>query len=175
MAVAAAAALARSDRKPDVDRAFASFQHLIDDARDAAAEGRREAARALARIGNPRFRVLLVPLLYDPHVEVVREAIRSARTLGASDGLFLPGLLSGLAHRSLKQVAREALAACGGENRPGPSATRSRTRTSTSGCGGTFRRPWPCCPCSRPWTRWRAALTPRTGSCATRSSRPSNG
>ena len=115
VAVAAAAALARSDRKPDVDRAFASFQHLIDDARDAAAEGRREAARALARIGNPRFRVLLVPLLYDPHVEVVREAIRSARKLGASDGLFLPGLLSGLAHRSLKQVAREALAACGGE------------------------------------------------------------
>ena len=115
VAVAAAAALARSDRESDLDRAFSSFQRLIDDARDAAADGRREAARALARIENPRFRVLLVPLLYDHHVDVVRDAIRTARMLGASDGLFLPGLLSALAHRSLKHAAREALAACGEE------------------------------------------------------------
>ena len=113
VAVAAAAVLARSGREPDVLRAAATFQRLIDDARDAGAAGRREAARALARIEDRRFRTLLATLLHDHRVDVVLEAIRSARALGAVDGLFLPGLLSRLGHRHLKHAARETLVAYG--------------------------------------------------------------
>ena len=113
VAVAAAAALARSGREPDVRRAEATFQRLIDDARDAGAAGRREAARALAATGDRRFRTLLATLLHDHRADVVLEAIRSARALGAADGLFLPGLLSRLGHRNLKHAARETLVAYG--------------------------------------------------------------
>ena len=115
VAVAAAAALARSGREPDAVLAAETFRRLIEDTRDAGAEGRREAARALARIrtDDPRFRTLLATLLHDHRVDVVLEAIRSARALGASDGLFLPGLLSRLAHRNLKHPARETLVAYG--------------------------------------------------------------
>lgn len=113
VAVAAAAALARSEREPDVLRAAAALQRLVDDARDAGAAGRREAARALAAIDAPRFRILLATLLHDHRADVVIEAIRSARALGAADGLFLPGLLSGLGHRGLKHAARETLVAWG--------------------------------------------------------------
>lgn len=113
VAVAAAAVLARSGREPDVLRAAATFQGLIRDTRDAGAAGRREAARALATIDDPRFRTLLATLLYDHRTDVVIEAIRSARSLGASDGLFLPGLLAGLGQRGLKHAARETLAAYG--------------------------------------------------------------
>ena len=113
--VAAAAALARSADEADVERAESTLRRLIDDTRDTAVEGRKEAARALSRIDNPRFRVLLVSLLYDHHIEVALEAIRTARELGASDGLFLPALFSRLGHRVLRHAAREALVACGEE------------------------------------------------------------
>ncbi len=113
--VAAAAALARSTEDADVERAESTLRRLIDDTRATAVEGRKETARALSRIDNPRFRVLLVPLLHDHNVEVALEAIRSARELGASDGLFLPALFSRLGHRVLRHAAREALVACGEE------------------------------------------------------------
>lgn len=113
VAVAAAAALARSGREPDVLRAAETFQRLIADTRDVGAAGRREAARALAAVEDRRFRTLLATLLHDHRADVVIEAIRSARGLGASDGLFLPGLLSSLGQRGLKQAARETLAAWG--------------------------------------------------------------
>ena len=113
VAVAAAAALARSGREPDVLLAVATLQRLIEDTRDAGAAGRREAARALAKMEDRRFRTLLATLLHDHRGDVVLEAIRSARALGASDGLFLPGLLSRLGHRSLKHAARETLVAYG--------------------------------------------------------------
>ena len=115
VAVAAAAALARSTAEADVERAESTLRRLIDDTRSTAVEGRKETARALSRIDNPRFRVLLVPLLHDHNVEVALEAIRSARELGASDGLFLPALFSRLGHRVLRHAAREALVACGEE------------------------------------------------------------
>ena len=115
VAVAAAAALARSTVDADVQRAESTLQRLIDDTRDTAVEGRKEAARVLSRIDNPRFRVLLVPLLHDHHVDVALEAVRTARALGASDGLFLPALFSRLGHRVLRHAAREALVACGEE------------------------------------------------------------
>ena len=113
--VAAAAVLARSPRENDVARAESTFHGLIEDQRDTAARGRIEAARALVRTRNPRFRALLVPLLHDHRVDVVLEAIRSARDLGVSDGLFLPGLISRLGHRTLKQAARETLVAFGNQ------------------------------------------------------------
>ena len=115
VAVAAAAVLARSPRESDVDQAESTFRRLVEDTRTTAAGGRTEAARALARTPAARFRALLVPLLHDHQVDVVHEAIRSARSLGVSDGLFLPGLISRLGHRTLKHVARESLAAFGEE------------------------------------------------------------
>jgi ATP:ADP antiporter, AAA family len=113
VAAAAATVLAQSADPADVDTAEATVVRLANDTRDGGASGRVAAAEALARISHPRFRVLLLPLLYDDDVQVVRSAIRSARALGASDGLFLPGLLSLLGHRILKAEAREALVGYG--------------------------------------------------------------
>ena len=115
VAVAAAAVLSRSTREADVSLAASTFQRLIEDARDTASAGRMEAARALAGTSDSRFRMLLVALLHDHDTAVVREAIRSARSLGASDGLFLPGLISRLGHRTLKNLARETLVGFGDE------------------------------------------------------------
>ena len=95
--------------------AEAALQQLIADTRESAATGRAEAATALAHITDLQFRPLLVPLLYDRDLVVVQKAIRSARTMGASDGLFVPGLLSLLGHRALKADARDALVGYGEE------------------------------------------------------------
>ena len=115
VAVAAATALARSPGGPDREAAEATLKRLADDTRDAGVPARREVAAALGHIADPGFRRLLVPLLYDNHDEVVRDAIRSARAMGASDGLFLPGLISLLGHRVLKAEARDALVGYGEE------------------------------------------------------------
>jgi len=111
--VTAAIALANSGRAADVDAADEALRQLIADTRDGAAPGRAEVANALAHIEHRRFRPLLVPLLYDRDVRVVQKAIGSARAMGASDGLFVPGLLSLLGHRALKSDAREALVGYG--------------------------------------------------------------
>lgn len=111
--VTSAITLANSGRPDDVQAAEAALRQLISDVRDTAAAGRAEAATALAHIDNPRFRALLVPLLYDRDPSVVQKAIRSARDMGAADGLFVPGLLSLLGHRALKASAREALVGYG--------------------------------------------------------------
>jgi AAA family ATP:ADP antiporter len=113
VAAAAATLLSQSPVATDVDTAEATLMRLASDTRDAGAERRTAAAEALARIHHPRFRVLLLPLLYDDDVQVVRAAIRSARALGAQDGLFLPGLLTLLGHRHLKSEARDALVGYG--------------------------------------------------------------
>ena len=113
VAVTAAIAVANSDRSDDVDAAETALLNIIGDTREVAWAGRAEAATALAHIANPRFRGLLVPLLYDQEVGVVRKAVGSARAMGASDGLFVPGLLSLLGHRSLKVQARDALVGYG--------------------------------------------------------------
>ena len=68
---------------------------------------------AIRQIPDPRFRQLLIPLLYDSHPEVATEAMRSVRALGASDQLFVPTLVSLLRHRSLKSSARDALVGYG--------------------------------------------------------------
>jgi len=111
--VTSAIALANSGRPDDVAAAEAALRQLISDVRDSAAACRAEAATALAHIDDPRFRALLVPLLYDRDPLVVQKAIRSARQMGAADGLFIPGLLSLLGHRALKAHAREALVGYG--------------------------------------------------------------
>jgi AAA family ATP:ADP antiporter len=109
VAVTACVGLAGSPHHEDVDAAQTTLERLIGDTREAGGPGRREAAVALAHIRLPRFRPLLVPLLYDHDIQVVEQAIKSARTLGAEDGLFLPGLISLLGHRVLKAAARDAL------------------------------------------------------------------
>jgi AAA family ATP:ADP antiporter len=109
VAVTAAVGLANSSIPDDVDAAEGALKRLIADTRDAGTTGRKEAAVALAHISLTQFRPLLVPLLYDRDVRVVDAAIRSARSLGADDGLFLPGLISLLGHRVLKTAARDAL------------------------------------------------------------------
>ena len=113
VAVTAAMMLAQSGMPDDVDAAARTFDRLISDSREAGAIGRREAAVALAYISAPRFRPLLVPLIYDHDTRVVAAAINSARRIGASDGLFLPALISLLGHRVLKTAAREALVGYG--------------------------------------------------------------
>jgi ATP:ADP antiporter, AAA family len=111
--VTAAIALANSGLPEDVGAADQALRDLIADTREGAAVGRAEAATALAHIDNPLFRPLLVPLLYDRDTRVVQNAIRSARAMGAPDGLFIPGLLSLLGHRALKADARDALVGYG--------------------------------------------------------------
>jgi ATP:ADP antiporter, AAA family len=111
--VTSAITLANSGRPDDVAAAEAAMRHLITDVRESASGGRAEAATALAHIDDSRFRALLVPLLYDRDPVVVQKAIRSARVMGASDGLFIPGLLSLLGHRALKTSARDALVGYG--------------------------------------------------------------
>jgi ATP/ADP translocase/HEAT repeat protein/CRP-like cAMP-binding protein len=111
----AAAELADSGRPADEVAAEAAFARIVDDTRAGAAGARRDAAAALARVRNPRVRSLLIPLIHDPDVRVAAEAIASARTLGPSDALFVPALVSRLGHRLLKAAAREALLSYGND------------------------------------------------------------
>jgi ATP/ADP translocase/HEAT repeat protein/CRP-like cAMP-binding protein len=111
--VTAAIALANSGDPDDVASAESALLQIIADTREVAVSARVDAATSLAHIENPRFRPLLVPLLYDREVAVVAKAIRSARAMGVSDGLFVPGLLSLLGDRALKAEAREALVGYG--------------------------------------------------------------
>jgi AAA family ATP:ADP antiporter len=113
--VTAAIALANSGRPEDIDAAEIALLRFVSDTREVAVAARKEAATALGRIEHPRFRPLVVPLLNDSDINVVRKAIKSARALGASDGLFVPALLSLLGHRALKAQAREALVGYGEE------------------------------------------------------------
>ena len=105
----AAVGLADSGHQSEADEAEAALMRLINDTQASGTPGRAEAAAALAYIQNPRFRPLLVPLLADHDTGVARHAIASASELGASDGLFVPALLTLLGHRTLKAAARRAL------------------------------------------------------------------
>lgn len=114
VSVTAAVELADSPNPADVHAAEAALTRLVTDTRPAAASARCDVASALARIRNPEFRTLLVPLLHDDSVEVAREAIDAARALGASEALFVPALVSRLGDRMLKGNARETLVSYGG-------------------------------------------------------------
>lgn len=112
VAAMAATVLADSLNPEDPPIAMDALTKLVSDDRAQAASTRREAASALGRIRHPQFRMLLVPLLHDPDVNVAREAIQSARLVGA-DPRFVPALVSLLGHRLLKAPARETLVSFG--------------------------------------------------------------
>jgi ATP:ADP antiporter, AAA family len=109
----AVVALAGSSRSEDVDAAEEALQLLSSDARDTARQARRDVAVAIRSIAQPRFRPLLIPLLYDPAPEVAEEAMAGVRAVGASDFIFVPTLVALLRHRQLKAHAREVLVSYG--------------------------------------------------------------
>ncbi len=113
IAATAAVALAESGSESDRAEARRVLERLAGDGRDAMAPSRREAARAIARTRDPRFRQLLLPLMHDGDPAVAREAIGSARLLGDSDLLFVPTLISLMRNRRLKNAARGALVSYG--------------------------------------------------------------
>jgi len=113
VAVTAAVSLASSPVTADVNAAFAVMQRLSKDTRDTAAPARREVARALAYMPDPRFHDLLVPLMYDTNLDVARSAIRSAGRIGPDTFLFLPALVSLLRNRLLKADARSVIVGYG--------------------------------------------------------------
>jgi len=96
-----------------VEAAHAALLRLAADPRESAAPARREVARALGRIGVEPFDQLLVPLLFDPDVDVAREAVRSVGRLERNPALFIAPLVTLLRHRLLKKDARAVLVAYG--------------------------------------------------------------
>jgi AAA family ATP:ADP antiporter len=117
MVVTAASALAESSAEGDRTAAEEALRQLTQDTREQAAPIRIEVARALGLVRNPKFRPLLVPLMFDADVNVAQEAIRSAGRLGPAEGdyLFVPPLVSLLRNRLLKRAAREVLVSYGGD------------------------------------------------------------
>lgn len=113
LVVTAATALASSTDEADVATAEEALRRLADDTREQEAHVRLEVAQALGHIENPRFRPLLVPLMYDADLGVARAAIASAGALGSSDYLFVPPLVSLLRNRLLKGAARQVLVGYG--------------------------------------------------------------
>lgn len=113
LSLAAAAALAASRQPADVTAAEERLRTFSSDTRAQGTPGRLLAARALGDVSNPAFRPLLVPLMYDPDVEVAHAAIESAGKLGAGDFLFVPPLVSLLRNRRLKSAARQVLVGYG--------------------------------------------------------------
>ena len=116
LAVTAACALAESTSEADRDAAEESIRTLAGDTREQAVPIRIEVAKGLGQVKNPRFRPLLVPLMYDADLSVAREAIHSAGRLGPGnppDFLFVPPLVSLMRNRLLKPAARQVLIAYG--------------------------------------------------------------
>jgi len=109
----AAVALAASSRAEDRDQAEQTLLDLAGDSRDEARAARRDVAIAVRQIPDPRFRRLLIPLLYDEAPGVADEAMESVQAAGASDFIFVPTLVSLLRNRRLKGRARAALVSYG--------------------------------------------------------------
>ncbi len=112
LAIVAAAALADSTTAADVARAAETLERFAGDTRDEAAPWRAQVARVLGDVRNPLFRPQLVPLIYDPHLDVAMAATESAGKLGG-DFLFVPPLVSLLRNRRLKSAARRVLVGYG--------------------------------------------------------------
>ncbi|MGH9329621.1 MAG: Npt1/Npt2 family nucleotide transporter, partial [Vicinamibacterales bacterium] len=113
IACTAAVVLAGSGREQDRADGEAALLRIAGDTRPEAAGARRDVAAALGRLPYPELRPLLIPLLYDPDPAVAEEALRTARTLGSHDFLFVPTLVSLLRNRRLKSAAREVLVSYG--------------------------------------------------------------
>ncbi|MBM3808655.1 MAG: MFS transporter [Acidimicrobiia bacterium] len=113
LAIVAAAALASSRNRKDVEIAEQTLRRYASDVRDQGAPARLQVARALGDVKHPAFRPQLVPLMYDANVDVARAAIESAGTLGGGDFLFVAPLVSLLRNRRLKSSARAVLVSYG--------------------------------------------------------------
>jgi CRP-like cAMP-binding protein/HEAT repeat protein len=113
LVITAAIALAGSPDRADVEATEAALRSLIDDAGADGVATRREVAQAMPSIKNRRIHRLLLPLFYDPDTSVALEAIRSAKSIGESDALFVPPLVVLLRHRMLKAAARDVLVGYG--------------------------------------------------------------
>jgi HEAT repeat protein/CRP-like cAMP-binding protein len=111
--VTAAAALAASLGHDDRDTAESTLSSVIGDTAPSGREARRDVAMAIRQTNDPRFRRLLIPLLYDPAPEVADEAMESVRAAGANDFVFVPTLIGLLRHRRLKGQARSVLVSYG--------------------------------------------------------------
>lgn len=111
--VTAAAALAGSLSHDDLDAAEATLVDVIGHPSSSSRDARRDAALAIRQASDPRFRRLLIPLLYDPAPEVADEAMESVRAAGAGDFVFVPTLVGLLRHRRLKGQARSVLVSYG--------------------------------------------------------------
>jgi AAA family ATP:ADP antiporter len=111
--VTAAVALAASPVPADVDAAEAALLDLAADARGSSRKVRRDVAAGIRHINDPRFRRLLIPLLYDEAPEVAHEAMASVEAAGASDFIFVPTLIALLRNRQLKARARQVLVSYG--------------------------------------------------------------
>jgi AAA family ATP:ADP antiporter len=109
----AAVALAGSTRPEDLDEAERRLLDLTSDTSEQTKAVRRDVAMAIRGIPDPRFRRLLIPLLYDPAPDVADEAMESVHAAGTSDFVFVPTLVSLLRNRRLKGRARMALASYG--------------------------------------------------------------
>jgi AAA family ATP:ADP antiporter len=111
--VTAAVSLAASRVPGDVDAAEAALLALASDARGSSRRVRRDVAAGIRHIDRPRFRRLLIPLLYDEAPEVAHEAMESVEAAGASDFIFVPTLVALLRSRQLKARARQVLVSYG--------------------------------------------------------------
>ena len=111
--ITAAAALAESSKADDLDIAEAAFVDAIADTSHETREARRDVAAAIRQTADPRFKRLLIPLLYDPVPEVADAAMESVRASGAGDFVFVPTLIALLRHRRLKGQARAVLVSYG--------------------------------------------------------------
>jgi AAA family ATP:ADP antiporter len=113
--IVATAAVVLSGSEQESDRAAAqkALASLAADTRQGASLVRRDLAAAIRQVDDTRSHDLLIPLLHDPDPDVADEAMRSVRSLGSTDFMFAPTLVSLLGHRRLKSGAREALVAYG--------------------------------------------------------------
>ena len=113
VAVSAAVVLATSGSATDTELANATLSKLAGDTRESSTTIRRDVARAIRQIRDPRCRHLLIPLLHDRDPEVAEEAMRSVQAVRLLDQLFVPTLISLLGDRRLKSGARDALVSYG--------------------------------------------------------------
>jgi ATP:ADP antiporter, AAA family len=113
ISLTAAMILAVSGEEQESARAESVLSDLLSNTRESAAPVRRDFAIAIRQTPIPHFRRLLIPLLNDPNPEVAEEAMRSARSLGTTDFIFIPTLVSLLRNRQQKSSARELLVGFG--------------------------------------------------------------
>jgi ATP/ADP translocase/HEAT repeat protein/CRP-like cAMP-binding protein len=109
----AASVLGRSSKPDDLAMSERALTELAGDTRESSAAIRRDVAAAIRDLPPEHFRHLLVPLLYDPNPQVAREAMASVKSLGVSDFIFVPTLVSLLRNTSLKRGARDVLVGYG--------------------------------------------------------------